>query len=400
MQNICWKREADFIKVSSIEEGQKLLEKIKKTYTLAEHLYKRCYWYKDKKYFYKEQGYWSYLHVKDKTLKVYTWNNLDDKKNASESEGPFVKPGQTSAFLVNKTFKARTGKTLKEAFGYSDLRDCVPKPFYYINSRYKCSPLTGVSKADFSSNYPSHFIGKLPTTIDSILVSGVAEPTEEYPFAFYIKSGHCAEYQKFDTRLWSKYPIMERICTNELTSGFRIPKYLDIEPEQEQTLLCKASEYELTEEMLYFYNIKNTSDKDSEEYNQAKLVMNAFIGYLHPKGNRKSFKLFHLAAVCIARANQKMLETCLQIGTKDILQVIVDGIIYFENGFECQEKDIGNLVKEIESKDFCMRSINQYMFRDNDKIIDFKLSGYEDAMKDKITNFENLIHLRGELINE
>ena len=45
----------------------------------------------------------------------------------------------------------------------------------------------------------------------------------------------------------------------------------------------KASKYELTDVYNYFYNIKQTYEQDTEEYNDAKLVMNASIGKFNQK---------------------------------------------------------------------------------------------------------------------
>ena len=127
--------------------------------------------------------------------------------------------------------------------------------------------------------------------------------------------------------------------------------------------------------------------------------MNAFIGYCHPKTNRPSYRLYHIAAICIGRANQKMIETAEKIGISNILQIIVDGIIYYDDNNTCHtynkdEKDIGRLIKEIDKANFKMIGTNQYIFIDNDdNVINVTASGFNSGV-DNTKSFDDMKNWR------
>lgn len=361
---INWYKESE-TKTVSIDEGKAKLEFLKTHGSLAKSMTKREDWLEEHTYMLVRKGYWrSLTFFENDTYNHWVWHSGDDSKNT----GVFTNEGAKSATLVNEHLQNRVGKTLKGAFGYTEddtLRQCVPKQFYYIKDVLKDCELENISKSDMSSHYPASFCGQLPDIRTAIKLEGEHNPTEEYPFAFYVGTGHCAEYNRFDTREWVKHEIAQSLVndTKLRTIGkcpFKIsfPHYGE---HCEYTLLCKASEYTLTEEMSHFYQQKKNGDPD------AKLVMNSFIGYCHPKENRPSYRLYHLAAICIGRANQKMIEVAEEIGVENVVQLIVDGIIYIDENnpvktYSTSEKELGRLIKENDKEKFKMIGCNQYMF--------------------------------------
>ena len=130
----------------------------------------------------------------------------------------------------------------------------------------------------------------------------------------------------------------------------------------------KAADEKLVE-LRKHYDIKNTFDKNTDEYKKAKLVLNKFIGMfeMNYESGYKTAPYAHLAAVIKWRANIKMFNLINKIGEENIIQVIVDGIIHKGNAVGSKEKQLGNLSSLINS------SINKIIDINNNKINNLKL---------------------------
>lgn len=378
---INWNNEAELIKCSTEEFG-KQLERLQKKGGMPTKAKTKREEFADYNYRIETTGNWKRLYYYDKGFKILSTNVFDEKRNE--------RPRTRQALVVLKDkFKEETGlgnKAFSKAFGTvkAEFKNCIPKQFYYMNkeyittckedARFKGQLLTGI---DDSSHYPSCGCGRLPDSNTAVCLNGYVEPTEEFPFAFYIKSGFCAEYGVFDTRSW----------VSDLKWGpclFDKKKWKEnaFYREDEITVLMKASQYELTECWKYFY-AKRKEDPE------AKLVMNASIGQMHQKDvgwkRYDRFPYAHIAAVIIARANQKHLNMIKKIGENNIVQVCVDGLIYKNNGkygADKSKKDLGVYVTEFKYGYAVFKGTNTYVI----KVMpsgEFKirLSGY-NAWKD------------------
>lgn len=401
---INWKLEASTQTVS-IDFGKEKYQWLKAHGQEAQSMTRREDWLEENTYKFVRKGYWrslTFFSTADGGYNHWVWHSGDDSKNT----GVFTNEGANAAKAVNEHFQERTGVTLRGAFGYTEddiLRQCVPKQFYYLNSKLTNVVLENVSKADMSSHYPANFTGSLPDIRTAIKVEGEVNPTAEYPFAFYIGSGHCAEFNRFDTREWKNHEIAYTLVNDSKekqikgkTFKYYTPRYKD--NCTEYTLLCKASKHSLTEEMNFFYDKKNL-EKDPT----AKMVMNAFIGYCHPKTDRKSYRLYHLAAICIGRANQLMIETAEKIGVENVLQLVVDGIIYLDEDahrvatYSKDEKQLGRLILENHRELFRMIGTNQYLFikPETGEVTCIKAGGF-DAGVEGTKTFEDMENWRKE----
>lgn len=380
---IDWRKEAE-VKRISIDEAEEKIEFLKKHGHRAKSMTKREDWLEDNTWTLIKEGYWKSLAVvEDEQYIKYVWNTADDGKN----QPGYVYKGPKAAMLFNQHFQARTGLTLRGAFGYTPEEDevigkCVPRSVYYINDFFNRRICEGVSLADFSSNYPSQLQGDLPDIRTAIRVDGNVDPTEEYPFAFY-ENRHCAEYGRFDTRKYEKLgKIAYRLTFNDSRCRYR--RYVG---EPEFTILVKRSKYRLDEDVQHFYKLKEEGDPD------AKIVMNATIGMFHQKKN-DSYRLPHLAAICIGRANQVVLDAAAsRIGLENVLQIVVDGIIYFENGQRTdRQKKLGAFVKQIHNARFRMIGINQYMFIDpkTEEVLDVKHAAFDSPDIAKSKTFDDM----------
>lgn len=395
---ISWKNEAKRILLNNDEMRAKLKE-VMSTRNVVESNTKRADFTEDT---YKADihGDYAELYMLENGKYVIYCNNVrDSKKNSTD------KPVRADRLFQQK-FMELNGCGLEKAFGFVDksLKRCIPKQFVYINRKYLDKPIKA-SSIDASSQYASGCLGKLPDVHQSIYIEHYAEPTEEYPFAFYA-SGHIAIYGELDTHDWMDHKLkfyLFRLDKKEPWPFRPLPK------EQEHTILMKASPYTMDSTWRYFYNVKQTFPKDSKEYEIAKLIMNQVIGDWHRKDKDQkrimtyddhgSFQLAHIVAVAIARGNQKILNKIAELQMDAVVHVCVDGIIYTGGEiFGEPGARLGVFCQEFTNADFIMRNVNVYCARKDNKCVKFKHAGYdllndEDIDENRDFTFDDLYHL-------
>lgn len=309
-----------------------------------------------------------YMMEKNKYVR-YTTNYFDNRKNDKDK-----RTGPKAIQLVSDKFEELTGTTMKSAFDTVPefFKRCIPKSFYYTNSKYMNREFI-FSSIDASSHYPASMRGRLPDAHTYKKVEGTVEPTEEYPFAFYIKSGHCAEYGVFDTHNWFTYSPFEQ-CLFRMDKKNETWLFQNVPYKEDETVLMKASEYEMTDVWNHFYKIKETYPHDSKEYQDAKDILNSAIGMMHTR-TYKSYRYAHLVAVALCRANQHILETAYKINPLFIAQIAVDGIIYLgSEPFGTSVKQLGNYYQEFTGAIGKISSINRYIMMQDGKVVKFKAS--------------------------
>lgn len=325
-------------------------------------------------YYLEKTGNWVRLYYKNEKDKyvIVSTNSYDEQKN----KRPKSKSGALTIFT--KKFRELNGlsnKALSTAFGTTgaEFKVCIPKQFYYMNKDYICldkkSWKAGISGIDDNSHYPSCALGRMPDANTMIEVEGIVEPTDEYPFAFWLESGHSAEKGVYDTRDWTEdqfwfpYLFGDR---NRMKRSCIVDK---------KTVLMKASNYTMDETWKYFYALR-------KEDEGAKLVMNSAIGQMHQRDEGfkryKAHPYAHVAAVILGRANNKHWLKCKEIGSRQIVSVVVDSIYYKSSkSFGCnqQEKDLGKYVQEFYDCQGAFKSIMCYMIK-GDGYTKIRTSGY------------------------
>ena len=357
ISHVSWKNEARREYLPQAEYRARADELYKRGH-LAETFDLRKEWMQEGIFIEERRGYWDHLYIGGpEGVRHIISNNFDDTQNAQARQLGYVpNVGRTANAIEQRIFKEQEGVTERQAFGYSEpsLNKCVPKQLYHINSRYVNKKINSAGKADFSSHYPANICGRLPDWSHHKVIEGTAPPTAEYPFVFYTRSGHIAEHKTFDTHYWRD---------EDLSGDLFGTHYSKVDPDKDISILCPASKYTLDKTIEILYNMKCRGE--SIDGIPAKSVLVSSIGYKHLSGahNTKN-RLYHLAAVCIARANQKMIDFYNE-HRRQILQIIVDGVIYL-GAHEVGEhrKALGVLHQEITDKSFIMRGINQYLFLD------------------------------------
>lgn len=308
------------------------------------------------------KGAYRYLYTRENNrYTIYTTNIHDDSKNT----GMISHSGRTSITNLQKEFKNKYGCTFRKAFGYTpeDYKRCIPKSFIYLNPRCigKIMPL--VSAIDGCSQYPSSLCGDLPDAHDCQFYDGTVKPTAEYPFAFYLNSGHVAQYKVFDTHNWTRNYYYRFLFNYDIFDA-------TIKPEEDQTVLMAKSPFKFDELMEHYYEQRKTNP-------EAKMILNSTIGYFHTT-NYKEFQLAHLAAITIARSNQRMLDMIDKIGgPNSIVHVVVDGIIYLgSDKIGLDEKKFGTFHQEFVGCKIYIRGTNAYVVMDKDQVIKVRHGAY------------------------
>lgn len=327
---------------------------------------------------------------------------MGDTPESIERKG--IKAGS----LIKETFEEIEGKRMRDVFGTTssdDLMNNVPKPLYFIRKGMEFINLGGVKCIDMTSMYPSCAGGLLPTTKGMKELSGRVKPTAEYPFAFYLKSGHTAEYGVFDTHDYYDRHKVDAELGERLINTEYGPKYKPVADDDEITWLMKPAEFGLERLFGYFYE-KRTTATDEYEKTTCKFVMNAGIGTFHRNpahryGNKQGQSLkgyYHLAAIIKGRANQKMIEAYKKVSTDGnlVLQMIVDSIIYQQynkDNMGIPTKKMGEF--HIECENAIYRSngnINQYVIADaNGKINKVRCSGVKNPEIERLEDIDKYV---------
>lgn len=364
---IYWKKESILVTLTNEEFRDKvnsLYEYEQIPYTTIRRVYRNKY------YSIRSNGNYLTLYLRENNKYIrYSTNCFDTSKNLQKTGNAIG--------VVGDDFQERNGVTLSYAFGTTkeEFKRCIPKQLYYLDSRCLNKALK-MSSIDGCSQYPANICGRLPDSHTAKRLPGTVKPSEEYPFAFYVKSGHCAEYGVFDTHDWYQY-------TKLLNSGSLFRNEIKheewalnhISPEEDETVLMKASEFELTETYQHFFDVKETFKHDSEEYLKSKLVLNKSIGQMHER-KYTAHRYAHLVAIAIARANNKMIKKAYDIGINYVAQICVDGILY--RGSKQQgvsNRCFGAFWQEFEGEMTKISSFNRFVALSGQNVIKAKWSG-------------------------
>ena len=289
--------------------------------------------------------------------------------------------GSKAGSLMRKAFKEATGSTVCSAFGTvcsDEYMFCVPKPIYYLNQAYTGKEIASVGMIDNCSMYPGSMTGKLPDAHTAVRIAGYAAPTEEYPFAFYLTSHHCAEYGVFDTHDY----ITRGNAFGLLARNNGQPMYRRVSKDEEVTVLMKPSKYTWDKAIEGIFARKLAGDK------VAKAILNKGIGSLHrnPKGMKKhvdSLNLYyHICAIILGRANAKQLSMYDAVHNDGgrVITMIVDSIVYEGNKvYGTTDKQLGKFHQDYTDCHFISAdAVNRYVIWDNTGIKKCVVGGIEN----------------------
>ena len=286
-----------------------------------------------------------------KILRYYDQGYHEVRVGSGDKDAQPISGRQARSRFDSYVFE-ECGKTLYQMFGkvttdyYDFIRTCVPSQISWSDYDISGITLLNCNKADISSAFPFEASKSLPDFRYHKEYCEYVMPTQEYPFAFYDNGGLCFIEENgtvIDTRQWDRsyYSLERQYNSRKQTSRERNYVNSLFAP---KTILCKRSCYNLAAVFRKLYDLR----KDDKI---AKATMNMSIGYMW---RRQCPNLAHLAAVTIARCNERIINAWQQIEDKGgtVVLVATDSIAWRGDANLIETtttKDLGNLVMEYES---------------------------------------------------
>ena len=301
-----------------------------------------------------------YIWLKDKVIPVDE-SIIDDEKSGMEAyraiEDKFNYYNGTKTIALESIFSGR-----KYRSEYSLIKGCVPVQIQFMNVGYKGKIVEGVYKADVSSAFPTQIMRDLPTLHGSITVPGRVQPSENFPFAFYVNSHHIKTLDGYDS--------------HELNCWFYREYYKcddSIKHDDELTILCPKMSEKYHEALAKAFEDCYNHRKD-DQFN--KFVMNAAIGYFQRNNNPA---LSFISAIVILRCNIDMIRRCYQLENEGntILFIATDSIAWKGkmSSVASDEKYLGSFTYEGKNIKFLGYSCKAYQWLNNDGKCITKYSG-------------------------
>lgn len=316
---------------------------------------------------------------------IFSFNANNSVREGLESKEVFG--GLQSYDMVNSFYREKFGNdqatiaagitARKFHDEYCLVKKCVPIQIQYSNPVFRGKVISGCTKADVSSAFPSQIVGKpLPAFFGCKTEHGEIPPSEEYPFAFYTKSHHLSIYKEFSTKQW-RNTMYYRDEYNQIFND-------TIKKSDEITILCKRANPRVEKSIWYAYEQLYKGRKEHPAY---KRTMVASIGWFQKNSNPN---MSCLSAVVIARSNNSILEKCKFLNSKmhPVLFIATDSIVWQggrEDSIATDDKFLGSFTYEMHEGKFFMRGVKSYQYIDQDGKTVTKASGLKNGTdKDSI----------------
>ena len=309
-----------------------------------------------------------YIWLKDKVIPNDEEDVVDESTGMdaySAIQEKFNEHNKTTSLSLETVL---SGKKYKKEFAL--IKKCVPTQIQFMNPYYKGKIVENVYKADVSSAFPTQVMKDLPTLHGCKCVKGRAEPTEEFPFAFYVNSHHIKTLDGYDSHEMNSVWYNEYYdCDDALPS------------EEDYTVLCKKMSDKYHDALAGAF--KDCYDHRKEDsFN--KFIMNAAIGYFH-RNNYPA--LSFISAIVILRCNIDMIRRCEQLQEEGntVLFIATDSIAWRGklSPVAVDEKYLGSFTYEGKSIRFIGYSCKVYQWEGNDGTCTTKYSGVKRAVSAK-----------------
>ena len=310
-----------------------------------------------------------FIWLKNKVIPVDD-SVVDDENtgmNAYQSiEDKFNMFNHTKTLALESIFSGRKYRPL-----YSLIKLCVPVQIQFMNVGYKGQIVEGVYKADVSSAFPTQIMRDLPTLHGSIIVPGRVEPSEKYPFAFYVNSHHIKTLDGYDSHEMNCWFYREYYKCDD-----------SIKDEDETTILCPKMSEKYHDALAKAFEDCYIHRKD-DDFN--KFVMNAAIGYMQLNSNPA---LSFISAIVILRCNIDMIRRCYQLEDEGntILFIATDSIAWKGrlSSIAVDEKFLGSFTYEGKNIKFLGYSSKAYQWLNNEGKCITKYSGMKKEESAKL----------------
>ena len=301
-----------------------------------------------------------YIWLKNKVIPVDN-ESIDDEETGMNAyqriEDKFNEFNHTKTLALESIFSGRVYRPY-----YSLIKLCVPVQIQFMNIGYKGQIVEGVYKADVSSAFPTQIMRDLPTLHGSIDVPGRVEPSEKFPFAFYVNSHHIKTFDGYDSHEMNCYYYREYYKCDD-----------SIKDEDEHTILCPKMSDKYHEALAKAFEDCYDHRKE-DSFN--KFVMNAAIGFMQRNSNPA---LSFISAIVILRCNIDMIRRCYQLVHEGntVLFIATDSIAWKgkPSSIAIDEKYLGSFTYEGKNIKFLGYSSKAYQWLTNDGKCITKYSG-------------------------
>ena len=310
-----------------------------------------------------------YIWLKDKVIPVEE-SIIDDEKSGMQAyraiEDKFNYYNNTKTLALESIFSGR-----KYRPEYSLIKGCVPVQIQFMNIGYKGKIVEGVYKADVSSAFPTQIIRDLPTLHGSIIVPGRVEPSEKFPFAFYVNSHHIKTLDGYDSHDLNCWYYREYYKCDD-----------SIKDDDEVTILCPKMSEKYHEALAKAFEDCYNHRKD-DQFN--KFVMNSSIGYFQRNNNPA---LSFISAIVILRCNIDMIRRCYQLEEEGntVLFIATDSIAWKGklSSVATDEKYLGSFTYEGKNTKFLGYSSKAYQWLNSEGKCITKYSGMKKEESAKL----------------
>lgn len=310
-----------------------------------------------------------YIWLKNKVIPVDD-SVVDDENTGMNAyqriEDKFNEFNHTKTLALESIFSGRNYRS-----EYSLIKLCVPVQIQFMNVGYKGQIVDGVFKADVSSAFPTQIMRDLPTLHGRIIVPGRAEPSEKYPFAFYVNSHHIKTLDGYDSHEMNCWYYREYYKCDD-----------SIKDEDELTILCPKMSQKYHDALAQAFRDCYDHRKD-DSFN--KFVMNAAIGFMQRNSNPA---LSFISAIVILRCNIDMIRRCYQLEDEGntVLFIATDSIAWKGNlsPIAIDEKYLGSFTYEGKNIKFLGYSCKAYQWLNNEGKCITKYSGMKKEESAKL----------------
>ncbi len=310
-----------------------------------------------------------YIWLKNKVIAVED-SVVDDENTGMNAyqriEDKFNEFNHTKTLALESIFSGRNYRS-----EYSLIKLCVPVQIQFMNVGYKGQIVEGVYKADVSSAFPTQIMRDLPTLHGRIIVPGRAEPSEKYPFAFYVNSHHIKTFDGYDSHEMNCWYYREYYKCDD-----------SIKDEDELTILCPKMSDKYHDALAKAFQDCYDHRKD-DSFN--KFVMNAAIGFMQRNSNPA---LSFISAIVILRCNIDMIRRCNQLVHEGntVLFIATDSIAWKGNPspIAIDEKYLGSFTYEGKNIKFLGYSSKAYQWVNNEGKVITKYSGMKKEESAKL----------------
>lgn len=239
---------------------------------------------------------------------------------------------------------------------YHENRTCAPYPIDWCNDGYTERELRHVNKADISSAYGYQLTNPLlPDLLEYKEVNSKVEPSEEWPFAFYLDNNSMTIYNEGSSLSWKD----NRFATSA-------KKNIKFDITETRTLLMKGKDYGLKPLIDKMYAERSIKPEN-------KSYMNLLVGFMDQKDYYAGqIVAWPIRAVIIYRCNQRILNLCEELKDNWSIPVLIntDSISWLgDYNPSIKEKHLGSFTTEYIDCNMIIRSVKCYQIKSGDEVL-------------------------------